>query len=244
MATRETPIRIKAGPVAVHPPLPGDVIRGYRFLVCSTQAEIDRALDVRRRVYRGGCGYAVPVPDPYDGRSWLLLAEDETTGEAVGTLRVTPRSEGPVEAEEYITLPASVRARESVEISRFAILPEHRKGLTGLPGVSVGLFSLATRFLLALGIEDVIICSKPTLIPLYEALNFRRTGDSAAYTKLGGALHELMHLELPQPIASLIGNPMRPFLEGREFPEVRLPSHVPQLGLEPAALPLRKAVGA
>src|SRR2546426_3330410 len=102
------------------------LLRGYRFSVCEDAASVARALDVRQQVYRGACGYDVPIPDEYDGRSWLLLAEEVRTGEAVGSMRVTPRSAGPLEAEEYFVLPAALRSANVVEITRFAILPTHR----------------------------------------------------------------------------------------------------------------------
>src|SRR2546428_5292062 len=71
------------------------LLRGYRFSICEDAASVARALEVRRQVYRGACGYDVPIPDEYDGRSWLLLAEDVRSGEAVGSMRVTPRAAGP-----------------------------------------------------------------------------------------------------------------------------------------------------
>src|SRR5207244_9308548 len=94
------------------------LLRGYRFSVCEDAASVARALDVRRQVYRGACGYEVPVPDEYDGRSWLLLAEDMRTGEAVGSMRVTPRAAGPLECEEYLVLPPALRSASAVEITR------------------------------------------------------------------------------------------------------------------------------
>ena len=92
------------------------LLRGYRFSVCADAASVARALEVRRQVYRGACGYEVPVPDEYDSRSWLLLAEDVRTGEAVGSMRVTPRAAGPLECEEYLVLPPALRSARVVEI--------------------------------------------------------------------------------------------------------------------------------
>src|SRR5439155_13685529 len=125
----------------------GDLLRGYRFRVCTDPASFAAALDVRRRVYQGGCGYDVPVPDEYDGRSWLLLAEHEETGEAVGTMRITPRSVGRLEAEEYFWLPPRLRTAASVEVNRFAILPGHRRAGKLMPAVSFGLFKLMIQFI-------------------------------------------------------------------------------------------------
>src|SRR5947207_4382285 len=123
-----------------------DLLRGYRFRVCTDPASFAAALDVRRRVYQGGCGYDVPVPDEYDGRSWLLLAEHEESGEAVGTMRITPRSAGPLEAEEYFRLPRHLLSPRTAEVTRFAILPEHRRGEGVMPSVSFGLFKLLINF--------------------------------------------------------------------------------------------------
>src|SRR5213593_4781738 len=65
------------------------LLRGHRFSVCERPADVVRAIDVRRRVYNDVCGYEVPVPDQYDGRSWFLLAEHVPSGRAVGSMRVT-----------------------------------------------------------------------------------------------------------------------------------------------------------
>src|SRR2546427_2513302 len=99
------------------------LLRGYRFSICEDAPSVARALDVRRQVYRGACGYDVPIPDEYDGRSWLLLAEDVRSGEAVGSMRVTPRSAGPPEAEGDFVLPAPLPSANVVEITPVAILP-------------------------------------------------------------------------------------------------------------------------
>src|SRR5262245_39239006 len=85
------------------------LLRGYRFRVCEDAASVTRALDVRRRVYHESCGYEIPIPDAYDDRAWFLLAEHVRSGEAVGSMRVTPRFAGPFEAEEYFRLPAALR---------------------------------------------------------------------------------------------------------------------------------------
>src|SRR5213082_2691744 len=74
------------------------LLRGYRFSVCEDAASVARALEVRRQVYRDTCGYDVPIPDEYDGRSWLLLAEDVRTGEAVGSSGPAVRGRGVLRA--------------------------------------------------------------------------------------------------------------------------------------------------
>src|SRR5262245_36308256 len=143
--------------------VPG-ILEGYRFTVCEGAEAARRALEIRRKVYVEGVGYDVPVPDAYDHRSWLLIAEDEATGQPVGCMRLTPRFAGPFELEEYFTLPKALRTPKCVEINRFAILPEYRKGKTFLPIVSLGLFKTAMTFLQSMNVSHIVIASKPERI--------------------------------------------------------------------------------
>ena len=122
--------------------IPVDLLDGFRFRVCETAAQAASAIEVRRRVYRESAGYDVPVPDDVDPRSWLLMAEDVETGRTIGTVRLTPRSAGPIECEEYIDLPSFLATPQSIEITRLAILPEYRKTTMMIPAVSFGLFRL------------------------------------------------------------------------------------------------------
>src|SRR5687767_15458569 len=92
------------------------LLQGYRFRVAETAEDFEAALEVRREVYCGDFGYDVPVPDEYDHRSYLLIAEVEETGEIVGTMRITPREYGPIEAEEYFRLPGALDSTHAIEI--------------------------------------------------------------------------------------------------------------------------------
>lgn len=206
-----------------------ELLQGYRFRVCRDAGSIDGALDVRRRVYVEGSGYDIPVPDQYDAWSWFLLAEDTSTGEPVGSMRLTPHWAGPFEAEEYYRLPRALRAPGAVEINRFAILPAHRKGRTFLPVVSVGLFKLVYLFLTRAGGERMVICSKAERIWTYEWLRFTRTGLIAPYGKLGAAPHELLSLEVGCARALYEGHPFLDFFAA-EHAEIEVPGTLPAMG--------------
>jgi N-acyl-L-homoserine lactone synthetase len=212
-------------------PVLGHLLSGYRFRVCEDVASAIQALEVRRRVYIEGVGYSLPVPDAYDGRSWLLLAEDAESGKVVGSMRLTPRFGGPLEAEEYFTLPRELATPRTVEISRFAILPEHRTGRTFLPIVSVGLFKLAIEFLKGRGLRQVVICSKPERLWMYEWLRFKRSGLTARYAKLNNAEHELMSFDFTRLHQNFEGHPFEEVLLGIDYPEIVVPDHLPPLGL-------------
>src|SRR5262245_15187049 len=97
------------------------ILEGFRFRVCENPWQAAQALEVRRQVYVEDSGYEIPIPDEYDRRSWLITAEDVSTGRIVGSIRVTPRFAGPLEAEEYFKLPAYLRTSKAFEVSRFAI---------------------------------------------------------------------------------------------------------------------------
>jgi len=207
------------------------LLRGYRFSVCEDAESVARALEVRRRVYQGSCGYEVPVPDEYDGRSWLLLAEDVRTGEAVGSMRVTPRAAGPLECEEYLVLPPALQSANVVEITRFAVLPNYRDSKRFLPVVALGLFKLVSHFVVAAtGAEHAVVCCKAERIWSYEWMRFRRTRIVARYTKLGGCEHELLSCDLSSGVGVHSDHRYWTFFFEIDHPEVVLPARLPEPG--------------
>jgi hypothetical protein len=222
------------------------LLDGYRFIVCQTPEEIAQALDVRDRVYNAnGGGYGVPVPDQYDHRSWLLLAIDLATGLPCGSMRLTPRSAGTIEAEEYFGLPLPLQTNRTVEISRFAILPEYRKGKTFIPTVSFGLFHLCKQLLDVVGAQHALLCAKPERVWTFEWTGYRRSGLSATYGKLGNAEHELMTCDLRKSEEIMEGHPFAAIFVGSALPQVEVPSQAPPLvGAAPARSVRRLAVGA
>lgn len=219
-----------------------NLLDGYRFFVAQTPDDVAQALEIRRQVYCGEVGYDLPVPDQYDYRSWFLLAEEIETGKRVGTIRLTPRTLGPLEAEEYFRLPLPLQSRLSLEVSRFAILPAYRKGKTFLPVVSLGLFNLVRCFGDSLAFKQLVICSKAERLWTYEWMCFRRTGLVARYDKLNGAEHELLFHTYDWAEEALSEHPLRMFMDGTRVQGVELPDHEVELGLVPS--PPRAAVGA
>ena len=207
------------------------LLEGYRFRVCETARDVRRALEVRRRVYVEAAGYKLPVPDAYDARSWFLIAEEIRTGEAVGSMRLTPRSGGPLELEEYFGLSKALRVSTAVELNRFAILPGHRKGKTFLPVVSLGLFKLVHTFLESIAAEFMIIASKPERVWTYEWMRFQPTGQRARYGLLEGAEHALLWYDFTRAREILEGHPFQGFFTDFDYPEVVRPAVCPALGL-------------
>jgi len=207
------------------------LLRGYRFTVCERPETAREAVEVRRRVYVEQSGYNLPVPDAYDGRSWFLLARSVATGQAVGSMRITPRFAGPFECEEYFTMPRHLVTPRAIELNRFAILPEHRKGKTFLPSVTFGLFTLAIRFLQRMRTPLLTIATKPQRAWTYHWIGFEETGLVAPYGKLGNSEHSLLWYDFANIDRVLADHPFRDFLLREEHAEVVVPSRVPALGL-------------
>jgi N-acyl-L-homoserine lactone synthetase len=217
------------------------LLSGFRFRVCEDAESFAKALELRREVYVGDFGYDVPVPDEYDRRSWLLIAETESEGEIVGTMRVTPRMLGPLEAEEYFRLPAGLAGPNVVEISRFAIRRSHRR-THAAPRVAVGLFKLCYELVTAIGAEHQVICSKVEKLPTYAAMGFQSTGLTAWYEKLNGVLHELLVHDFLTDAPNLEDEFFRALFCDMSFDEVEVPSGIPPVGLvETHREPLRLA---
>jgi N-acyl-L-homoserine lactone synthetase len=223
------------------------VLEGYRFYVATDPDTFARALAVRRQVYVENFGYDVPVPDEYDHRSWLLVAEHLASGEIVGTMRLTPRAFGPVEAEEYFTLPGGLDGAGTIEISRFAIVAAHRKTRTFLPAVSIGLYKLCYELSMLVSADRQVVCTKAERLWSYLSMGFQSTGIKTRYAKLNGTEHELLWHDF-SAIAhgSIPGNPFADLCAYRfDEDEVATPATVPPLGLVAAPEPdYQLAVGA
>ena len=224
----------------------GTILEGFRFQVCQDPWQAAQAIEVRRQVYREDAGYDLPVPDEYDRRSWLITAQEISTGRIVGSIRVTPRFSGRLEAEEYFSLPAYLRTPKAFEISRFAILPAYRKGKTFLPVVSLGLFKAVQMLLKRVGAHYMVICAKPERVWTFEWIRFEHTGLTAKYTKLNDAEHALLAYDFTQEHETMSDHPLRAYWLDIQYPQVNVPTRLPALGLggETAARYVRLAVGA
>ena len=216
------------------------LLAGYRFMVCESREMARRALQVRRLVYVDSSGYDLPVPDPYDARSWLLLATVADTGEPIGSVRITPRAAGPLEAEEYFTLPPWLRSDRTVEISRLSIMPTHRKNRTFLPVVSLGLFKLVHQFLSRIDAHYMVVCSRPERLWTFQWMRFERAGMMAPYARLANVAHELLWYDFRRRAEILVGHPFREFFLAQEYAEAIVPEQAPPLGLAGDGRPARR----
>jgi len=213
----------------------------YTFRLCETDEEARVAFEIRRQVYQEGCAYTVRVPDDIDERSWFFLAEDAATGTPIGTMRATSRAYGPFELEKYFRLPDTLRSGRAVELARFAILPEYRRG-QGAPIVSLGLCNLVKRFLDTLGAEYMVFAAKAKQAVTYSWMRFTSTGIRARYDDLGDEDHELMFGNMARAATALDRHPFKPVLDGYPFESGVLPAHTPPIGLGTVAM--KRAVSA
>jgi len=218
-----------------------NLLSGYRFRVCETPEDARRSLAIRREVYVEEKGVNVPVPDVYDRHSWLMIAEEEATGTAVGTLRVTTRAAGPLECEHSFVLPGSLRTPDVVEMSRFAILADHRQGKGRSPGVSIGLFKAVALFAhQVVDASRMVLCSKAERVQTYTYLGFRPTGVRAPYTALDGAMHEILVMDIRHGYEPYRDHELFQFFFETVSPQILMPPGMPPLGLgAPTAAPLK-----
>jgi hypothetical protein len=223
---RETP---SPNPGAHDPDGFRDYLRGYRFRFATDRAAAQGALEVRRKVYSAKTDGDLRTPDAIDARSWLLAAEDVAHGRIIGTMRMTPRDAGPFECEQYFTLPTHVRTGTSIEITRFAIDPCHRRKAIALPVVSVGLFKLVIEFCLRTQVQWLVIAARPEQIRTYEWLGFQRTRFHAPYGILADSSHELLWLDFPTKVR-FEGHPFRAFFRDVRHDEIELPAALPRPG--------------
>jgi hypothetical protein len=213
----------------------------YRFRVCETDEQAAVAFEIRRQVYQEGCEYTVRIPDEIDERSWFFLAEEASTGKPIGTMRATSRAYGPFELEKYFRLPDTLRSSRAVELARFAIIPEYRRG-RGAPVVSLGLCNLVKRFLDTLGAEYMVFAAKAKQAMTYSWMRFTSTGVRAHYDDLGEDDHELMFGNMARAATALDRHPFKPVLDGYPFETGLLPRCTPPLGLGTVAM--KRAIGA
>src|SRR5262249_28739054 len=136
------------------------------------------------------------------------------------------------------------RHPRTVEVTRFAILPHHRRSGSMMPAVSFGLFKLLINFLEQIGAERAVVCSKPERVWTYEWLSFERTGLSTPYAKLANAEHHLLTADLHE-MRGRTDHELWHFIFGMRPAEVVLPEVTPNdgpvrhLGPQPTAIDAR-----
>jgi hypothetical protein len=198
------------------------MLDGYRFRVCETRQDVERALSVRRRVYVDELRNTFPIPDQYDHRSWLLLAEDAATGEAIGTMRLTPRAAGPLEVEEHFTMPDALLASDTVEITRFTILPQYRG-----THVMAGLLKLMVLCLQEMDARWLVAGATQARIHTYSWLYMESTGITAEYEGLKGQEVTLMACDFPEAARTMAAShPLRDFLLASDSPQIEFSARV------------------
>ncbi len=207
----------------------GDLTAGYRFFLVEEAGDAREALDLRRGIYDDKVGQPVDVPDEIDSRTWLLAALHTESDQIVGTMRITPRDRGAFECEQFFDLPLRLTRGVATEITRFAVLPLHRKKPDALPAVSLGLFRLSMDLVRRIDADWVVIASQPDQIETYRWLGFEQTGIIANYGTLADAPHELLWHDFKK-LGSFEWHPLHQFFGEFPRPEVVLRDPLPEPG--------------
>lgn len=137
-----------------------------------TDEQLRKAVTIRAQAY----GRHVPTlaqllaePEPVDRQrgTVVFLAEGKEDGAALGTIRIQTNRMRPLRIEESVELPAMLRGRLLVEVTRLAVTAGKRGAL-----VKYGLFKALHRYCLATQIEWIVIGARPPLDRGYLALDF------------------------------------------------------------------------
>lgn len=117
-----------------------------------------------------------------DRHSTVLIAEHE--GEVVASLRITRRSDGPLEDEHALMLPLWRKAfadAELFQVSRFVIEAARRGS-----ALQLHLLTAAYEFIRAAGGRVCFLDCAPALVRYYQRIGFRRFAPAYVHATLGG----------------------------------------------------------
>jgi len=206
-----------------HETIPANLLSGFRFRLAESGADWDAGLGLREHRHHR-------CPDAYDHRSWLLLAEEEHTRAIAGSVRITPRATGPLEAERHFPLPPRLRTPSTIEIARLATLPGHADGSTFVPAVQLGLFRLVHELAARIGARHGVVRDRSDRAWLYDWLRFTRL---AFPTPADRQL--LFVLDLTRALDDADAHPFGSFFRDLSFPEIVLPRRIPAPGPVSAA---------
>ena len=206
-----------------HETIPANLLSGFRFRLAESAGDWDTGLGLREH-RRHRC------PDAYDLRSWLLVAQDGRTGQVAGSVRITSRATGPLEAERHFPLPPRLRTPSTIEIARLATLPGHADGATFVPVVQLGLFRLVHELAARIGARHGVVRDGSDRAWLYDWLRFNRLAFPAS-TKC----QMLFVLDLTRALDDADAHPFGSFFRDLSFPEIVLPRRIPAPGPVSAA---------
>jgi hypothetical protein len=150
-------------------------VQPLRFNICVVRSEADlRAVcKVRATSY----GHHLPqlrgVLEEPDELDWhpdtaVLLARDKTTGEAVGTVRLSTNARRPLQIERSAPLPAPLEQQLLAEVTRLSVLPTHDD-----PRVKLALMKATYLYAMAHQVQWMVIGARSDgLVRQYRRLGF------------------------------------------------------------------------
>lgn len=149
------------------------VLNDLRIRVVRTEAQLAEAVGIRSSAYRRHhpeFARLVKAPEPADRHpdSIVLLAETQSNGEAVGTVRIQTNFTEPSEFERHLVLPAMYREAAIAHVSRLAVKPT-----TAHNGVRHALFKSLYRYCFATQVRWLMVGARPPMDRQFLGLGFR-----------------------------------------------------------------------
>lgn len=192
-----------------------------------SQADLLRAVGVRYAAYkRHAATFAdgLRVPEPLDSApgTVVLLAEEKSNGEALGTMRIQTNAFEPLVLEQSIALPDWLKKRRLAEATRLGVT----HGRIG-PLVKNALFKAGILFCRMAGVERIVIAGRAPIDRQYDELQFEEVYPGLGYIPLrhaGGLPHRILMLEVASARQrwAAVGHPLYEFVFELEHAEIDL----------------------
>jgi predicted GNAT family N-acyltransferase len=158
--------------------------------VAATEREKREAFELRQLAYAGAgkvvAGRTMASGDDHDRDATIVVARHK--GVVVGSLRLMYHGPGePFEHEAYTELPADLDRSRTTEITRICTHPDFRGG-----DLLAALLRFAAVAVIAAGRPVVLGSATKKLLPLYERVGFRSTGNGYIHSELADLEHWLI----------------------------------------------------
>lgn len=144
----------------------------YRVRVARTESDLESCLQLRSDAFRDvsaslSTHLLKPEPEDQEPGGVVLLAQDTSTGETVGTVRAVTNWYRPIEFERYVQLPDRFSGVCLAQVSRLCVSTRQTT-----PVVTWLLLKAVNRYCEALQVRFAVVSGRRSLARMYEGFGF------------------------------------------------------------------------
>jgi hypothetical protein len=200
----------------------------FSLRVARSEADLRAACRVRCAAYgRHLPNLRTPFSEP-DDLDWspdtaVFVAFDKSSGEAVGTARLSTNARQPLQIERSTELPDALDGRVLAEVTRLSVLPGH-----GDPRVKLALMKATYMYCLARQVHWMVIGARSeALIRQYHRLGFTDMlpeGQMVSLSYAGGLPHRVLGFDVTAAERNwhAARHPFYDFMVGTYHPDIEL----------------------